>query len=76
MWDALGPRTIQTIAAGSHALAVLWESAWKHGQGNDLPDSKLVKIPEPDLQNLYTRKTNPLVPSFRLSDPEGYKSVL
>ncbi len=76
MWDALGPRTIQTIAAGSHALAVLWESAWKHGQGDDLPDSKLVKIPEPDLQNLYTRKTNPFVPSFRLSDPEGYKSVL
>jgi hypothetical protein len=76
MWDELGPRTIQTIAAGSHALAVLWESAWKHGQGNDLPDSKLVKIPEPDLQNLYTRKTNPFVPSFRLSDPEGYKSVL
>jgi hypothetical protein len=74
MWDALGDRTIQTIAAGSHAMAVLWESAWKHGHGDNLPDAKLAKVPEPDLQDLYNRKT--FVPSFRLSDPEGYKTVL
>jgi hypothetical protein len=74
MWNALGERTIQTIAAGSHAMAVLWESAWRHGHGDNLPDARLVKVPEPDLQDLYNRKT--FVPSFRLSDPEGYKTVL
>jgi hypothetical protein len=74
MWDALGDRTIQTIAAGSHAMAVLWESAWKHGHGDNLPDARLVKVPEGDLQELYNRKS--FVPSFRLSDPEGYKTVL
>jgi hypothetical protein len=74
MWNALGEPTIQTIAAGSHAMAVLWESAWKHGHGDNLPDAELAKVPEPDLQDLYNRKT--FVPSFRLSDPEGYKTVL
>jgi hypothetical protein len=74
MWDELGDRTIQTIAAGSHALAVLWQSAWKHGNGDELPSSQLVKIPEETLQGLYERKS--FVPSFRLSNPQGYKTVL
>ena len=74
LWDALGDRTIQCISAGSHGLAVLWESAWKHGGGDNLPNSALVKVPEADLQTLYNTKT--FVPSFRLSNPEDYKSVL
>jgi hypothetical protein len=74
MWDALGDRTIQTVAAGSHAMAVLWESAWKHGRGDDLSETELKELPKPRLQDLYNRKT--FVPSFRLSDPEGYKTVL
>jgi hypothetical protein len=74
MWDELGDRTIQTIAAGSHAMAVLWQSAWIHGKGDDLPESALVKIPESRLQELYSKKT--FVPSFRLSNPADYESVL
>ena len=74
MWDKLGDRTIQNIAAGSHAMAVLWQSAWKHGGGDALPAAQLVQVPEEDLQALYSRKT--FVPSFRLSNSAGYKSVL
>jgi hypothetical protein len=74
MWDALGERTITNIAAGSHAMAVLWESAWKHGGGDNLPKSALGEIPQPRLQDLYSRKT--FVQSFRLSNVAGYKSVL
>lgn len=74
MWDALGDRTITNIAGGSHAMAVLWESAWKHGDGDKLPQAKLKAVPQPTLQALYMKKT--FVPSYRLSDTAGYKSVL
>jgi hypothetical protein len=74
MWDALGERTIQNIAAGCHTMAVLWQSAWKHGGGDNLPESALKKIPEQRLQDLYNNKN--FVRSIRLSNPEDYKSVL
>ncbi len=74
MWDALGDRTITNIAAGSHAMAAIWESAWKHGGGNSLPKSALRAVPQPQLQQLYSMKS--FVPSFRLSNLQGYKSVL
>lgn len=74
MWDALGDRTITNIAAGSHAMAVLWESAWKHGNGDVLPPGKLDTVEQSTLQTLYMNKT--FVPSYRLSDAADYKSVL
>jgi hypothetical protein len=74
MWDALGDRTIQNIASGAHAMAVLWQSAWEEGGGDKLTKAKLRKIPQARLQALYSKKT--FVQSFRLSDPKGYKSVL
>jgi hypothetical protein len=74
MWEALGEKTIQNIARGSHAMAVLWESAWKHGGGDQIPEGKLKAIPESKLQSLYNDQS--FVPSFRLSNPAGYKSVL
>ena len=74
LWGALGDRTIQCIAAGSHAMAVLWESAWKHGGGDNLSNAELVEVPQAQLQALYNNKD--FVPSFRLSDAEDYKSVL
>jgi hypothetical protein len=74
MWSRLGKRTIANVAAGSHAMAVLWQSAWKHGGGADLTDAKLKKIPESTLQKIYNRKT--FVPSIRLSNAAEYKGVL
>jgi len=74
MWDALGERTITNIANGSHAMAVLWQSAWKHGNGAAVPASQLKKIKPERLQQIYNRKS--FVQSFRLSNVAGYKSVL
>jgi hypothetical protein len=74
MWEELGARTITNVAAGSHAMAVLWQSAWVNGNGDRLPATKLAEIPQTTLQKLYSNKN--FVPSFRLSDPEGYKTVL
>jgi len=74
MWTALGGKTIQNIAAGSHTMAVLWQSAWKHGGGDSLPATKLKKVPPAKLQTLYSNKN--FVKSFRLSNIAGYKSVL
>lgn len=32
-WAELKVKTSENIAAGSKTMAVLWESAWKHGAG-------------------------------------------
>jgi hypothetical protein len=41
LWKAFGTNTISVMAAGTHTLAVLWESAWVLGKaeahGNALP---------------------------------------
>lgn len=74
MWKDLGPRTIKNIAAGSHTMAILWQSAWKHGGGSSVPASKLRKASRAKLQSLYEDKS--FVKSYRLSDVQGYKSVL
>jgi hypothetical protein len=34
LWSAYGARTIQVMQDGTHLLAVLWESAWKIGDGD------------------------------------------
>jgi hypothetical protein len=74
MWEELGERTIKNVAAGSYTLAVLWQSAWKHGGGDNLPAAKLGKVPQTKLQALYNDRE--FVPSFKLSNTAGYKTVL
>jgi hypothetical protein len=74
MWDALGPQTIENISEGAHVMAVLWQSAWKHGNGDRLPETKLGKIAKSKLQVLYLKRD--FVQSFRLSDIENYREAL
>ena len=74
MWTALGPKTILNIAAGSHVMAILWQSAWKHGGGDSIALTKLGKIQPGKLQTLYSRKT--FVQSFHLADIENYRQAL
>lgn len=74
MWAKLGPRTIRNIAGGATRMAILWQSAWKHGNGNRFADSRLGAIPEPKLQTIYGKKT--FVPSYRLSDIEKFRKEL
>jgi hypothetical protein len=73
MWQKLGPRTIQNIASGSHVMAVLWQSAWKHGGGADISGRDLVEIAPEDLQGLYNKSN--FVPSFELTDPRFKKEL-
>lgn len=73
MWDKLGDRTIRCIAEGTINLALFWESAWKLGGGNQIANSKLVKVSEEKLMELYMDKTK--FPSYKLKDPQ-YKSAL
>ena len=52
MWEQLGERTIEIMAAGCLRLAQLWESAWKEGDG----DSQITRydaIDEETLAGLY-----------------------
>jgi hypothetical protein len=34
LWEKFGTKTINTMQAGAHLLALLWESAWAAGDGN------------------------------------------
>ncbi|MDQ0563036.1 hypothetical protein QO004_004845 [Rhizobium mesoamericanum] len=74
MWSKLGDRTITNIAAGAHAMAVLWQSAWHEGGGDAIADDELVKIDEARLQKLYNNKN--FVRSCTLSDVTGYRREL
>src|SRR5262249_26678645 len=38
LWKAFGKQTIGAMKDGTHVLAVLWESAWAEGGGEDHPE--------------------------------------
>lgn len=68
MWNKLGTRTIDCVAAGSYNLALFWESAWAEGNGSTkFSEDQLVEIPRAQLKKLYNDKTK--FPSYRLNDP-------
>ena len=68
MWDALGAKTIKNIAQGCYTLAVLWESAWRAGNGTAIAQGKLRAIDPADLQKRYNNKA--FAPSYKLGDPK------
>lgn len=74
MWKRLGPKTIENIAEGSRVLAILWESAWKHGNGDrQFLQSDLVELDKKKLRDRYMDKN--FVPSFNLENTDGFKAV-
>jgi len=73
MWADLGTQTIKNIAEGSKVMAILWQSAWINGNGNQIADSELKEISKQKLMSLYNRKT--FAESFRLRDPK-FKAAL
>jgi len=73
MWQVLGPRTIQCLAAGVACMASLWESAWAQGNGDAIAKSKLRKQTTKSLKTLYTDKT--FLPAYYLTDP-AYAAAL
>lgn len=56
MWETLGDKTNKCLAEGCKALAVIWESAWKEGNGDSIPDDELIEISKSDLKKLYMDK--------------------
>jgi hypothetical protein len=52
LWDKFGKDTVQVMADGCRLLALLWESAWEQG-GGDQKIKKLVEIDRNDLINCY-----------------------
>jgi hypothetical protein len=73
MFNVLGKKTTQTMAAGCLCLAKLWASAWKEGKGSAVAASKIKTVDRSDLKKLYNTTT--FVEAFRLQDPK-FKTVL
>ena len=73
MWDDLGERTGENIAEGAAVMAILWQSAWKWGNGNKIPVAQLKERDKKALMALYQKKE--FVPSYFLDKPE-FKAVL
>jgi hypothetical protein len=46
MWKRFGTKTIHAMQDGTHLLAVLWESAWTQGHGNQKLNANLNLKPE------------------------------
>lgn len=65
LWAKFGPGTIQNVTAGCQTLAMLWESAWKTGDG-DHTLQDLSDVAEDDIIALYRDKD--FLPSVRLDD--------
>lgn len=74
MWDKLHVRTINTMTEGTLNLGLFWESAWKEGNGDALPETSLKKISETKLMELYNNKL--FFPAYRLKDPLFKDSLL
>jgi hypothetical protein len=74
MWNDLGDRTIDVVAEGAHVLAILWQSAWKNGDGDRFDLADLIELDPDKLKKKYSTPT--FVESFTLDNVDEYKSVL
>jgi hypothetical protein len=72
LWTALGARTVQCMADGAITLAMLWESAWKEGGGDNIAAAKLKPISHAALIKLYDTQAHQdekeFLPSYYLKD--------
>lgn len=65
--------TIANIAEGSEVMAILWQSAWKAGDGDAIANNKLKAIDQEELRTLYNNKK--FVPSYTMKDTR-FKDLL
>lgn len=66
LWNTFGAATISRLADGAKTLAVLWNSAWRDGDGETTDAAKIQPQSKPALQKLYS--TNDFAPSVWLKD--------
>jgi hypothetical protein len=57
LWNAFGDATIARLADGARTLAVLWQSAWDEGDGDDIAVSHMTTQSQAALQLRYNDKT-------------------
>lgn len=73
MWQDLGQQTIVNMVNGCKVMAILWESAWRAGNGDAIAPQSLVGISQSALKALYNDKN--FVPSFGMKDVR-FKNLL
>ena len=69
LWGKFSGQTAQIMADGAKTLALVWDSAWKAGNGDALPASKIKAISKATLQALYEEPD--FVPSLDLDQIEA-----
>jgi hypothetical protein len=53
MWNDLGVATVKVMVEGAKTLAIIWDSAWKVGKGEDLDSTALGPIDKDLLRKRY-----------------------
>jgi hypothetical protein len=66
LWNKFGTATGDSIADGCRVLAMLWESAWREGNGQVIDDDLLEAVPTNELIALYSDQL--FVPSLPLDE--------
>jgi len=56
LWSKFKTPTITCIADGCRTLAMIWESAWVNGGGNQIADTKIHTISRPKLRGIYEKQ--------------------
>ncbi|MGY2904401.1 hypothetical protein [Bradyrhizobium sp. URHC0002] len=69
MWDDLGEQTADVMALGARYLAMLWESAWVEGNGDEISPGKLRELDPDEVRDRYIKHT--FVPSLTLDKIEA-----
>jgi hypothetical protein len=71
LWEKFGKNTVGVMAAGCRLLALLWESAWAEGGGDQkITGQKLKEVSREDLINCYKPRT--FLQSFLLTEIGGH----
>lgn len=58
--------TIASLADSTRVLAALWQGAWTAGNGESIPDAKLRRFEESELQAIYTKAA--FLPGYTLAE--------
>ncbi|HEY6186074.1 MAG TPA: hypothetical protein VIW80_00240 [Pyrinomonadaceae bacterium] len=74
LWDKFHEQTYLAIADGCRTLAMLWDSAWKEGQGSNIPTSKLQEIKQYRLKEIYEGEgdSKSFLPSVEIEQIDDY----
>jgi hypothetical protein len=70
LWQAFGKNTLTVMADGCNTLAMIWESAWVEGNGQQIPQSSLKAINPTTLRGIYEKQD--FLPSVALGQIQQY----